>query len=101
MARKPPSDLTRRAAVAETNQDRMVTRLGYDGAGQMTSVTNAFGNTEQTSTQYDYHEAGNLSPQIDALNRTNTFAYDWLGRRIQHTMPGGQRKASFMTFRGT
>jgi RHS repeat-associated protein len=73
--------------VAETNQDGIITRFGYDGTGRLTSVTNAFGKTEQMVTRYEYDEAANLLRQIDALNRTNSFAYDALGRRIAHTMP--------------
>ncbi len=76
--------------VADTNQDGIVTFFGYDGAGQMIAVTNALGKTEQTVTRYDYDETGSLIHQIDALGRTNTFAYDNLGRRILHTLPGGQ-----------
>jgi len=61
--------------VAETNQDTVVTRFGYDGAGRLIAVTNAYGVTGQQSvTQYQYDEAGNQTAQIDALNRTTTFA---------------------------
>jgi len=73
--------------VAETNQDGTVTLFGYDGAGRLIAVTNALGKAEQMITRYDFDEAGNLLRQIDALNRTNAFAYDGLGRRIAHTMP--------------
>ena len=52
----------------------------------MTSVTNALG----LVTRYQYDEAGNQTNQIDALNRTNLFAYDGQGRRIAHSLPGGQ-----------
>lgn len=41
-------------------------------------------------TWYQYDEAGNETAQIDALLRTNLFACDGMGRRIQHTLPGGQ-----------
>ncbi len=41
-------------------------------------------------TRYRYDEAGNETAQIDALNRANAFAYDGMGRRIQHWMPGSQ-----------
>ncbi|HEV2453562.1 MAG TPA: hypothetical protein VGY98_04840 [Verrucomicrobiae bacterium] len=46
------------------------------------------GMAEQTITEYRYDEAGNEIAQIDALNRTNTFAYDGMGRKILHTLPG-------------
>jgi YD repeat-containing protein len=41
-------------------------------------------------TCYKYDEAGNELAQIDALNRTNSCANDSQGRRIRHTLPGGQ-----------
>jgi YD repeat-containing protein len=41
-------------------------------------------------TCYKYDEAGNELAQIDALNRTNIYAYDSQGRRIRHALPGGQ-----------
>jgi RHS repeat-associated protein len=76
--------------VAQTNQDAVVTLFGYDGAGRLTSVTNAYMKAEQIVTSYQYDEAGNEINQIDALNRTNVYVYDGLGRRVQHVMPGGQ-----------
>jgi len=42
---------------------------------------------EQTLTQYQYDEAGNEIAQIDALGRTNTYAYDGMGRKIVHSLP--------------
>ena len=72
--------------MAQTNQDKLVTRFGYDGAGRLIAVTNALNQV----TRYQYDEAANETAQVDALNRTNTFAYDSMGRRIQHFMPGGQ-----------
>jgi RHS repeat-associated protein len=72
--------------VAETNQDNIVTLFGYDGS-RLISVTNAFGKAEQMVTRFEFDEAGNFLRQIDALNRTNTFAYDSFGRRIAHWMP--------------
>lgn len=73
--------------VAETNQDSIVTLFGYDGAGRLTSVTNALGTAQQMVTRYEYDEAGNQTAQIDALLRTNRYAYDNMGRRTSHTMP--------------
>jgi RHS repeat-associated protein len=76
--------------VAGTNQDGIVTEFGYDGAGRLTSVTNALQNTAQMITRYQFDEAGNEVAQVDALLRTNLFAYDNLGRRVSHTLPGKQ-----------
>jgi YD repeat-containing protein len=45
---------------------------------------------QEMVTRYEYDEAGNELAQIDALNRTNSYAYDSLGRRIRHALPGGQ-----------
>ena len=82
--------------VAETNQDNIVTRFGYDGAGKLIAVTNAFGvSGQQTVTRYEYDEAGNQTAQIDALNRTNRYAFDNMGRRISHTMPDTTRVETF------
>jgi RHS repeat-associated protein len=73
--------------VAVTNQDNVVTLFGYDGLGQLVAVTNALGTPEQMVTRYEYDQAGNLLKVIDALNRTNSYTYDNLGRRLSHTMP--------------
>jgi YD repeat-containing protein len=40
--------------VGETNQDGFVTLFGCDGAGRLTSVTNALGTAQQIVTQYQY-----------------------------------------------
>jgi RHS repeat-associated protein len=79
--------------VAVTNQDWIITLFGNDGMGRLTSVTNAFGTTNQAVTRYGYDEAGNETQQIDALNRTNLFQADGIGRRIKHTLPGGQAES--------
>ncbi len=76
--------------VAETNQDNVVTLFGHDGLGRLLSVTNALGTTNQTVTRYDWDEAGNQVTQVDALNRTNSFGFDPLGRRVWQRLPGGQ-----------
>jgi len=86
--------------VGEMNQDRLVTWFTYDGAGRLVSVTNALGSAQQTVTRYQYDEAGNEIAQIDALSRTNTYAYDGMGRRVQHLMPGGQSESFGYDFGG-
>ena len=78
-----------RRRVAQTNQDSVITKFGYDGAGRLTSVTDALSQI----TRYQYDEAGNETAQVDALNRTNTYAYDSTGRRDLHTSPGNQTES--------
>jgi RHS repeat-associated protein len=75
----------------ETNQDNIVTRFAYDGAGRLIAVTNGFSAGDATTwAQYQYDEAGNQIAQIDALGRTTSYAFDGLGRRIKRTLPGQQ-----------
>lgn len=74
-------------SVAQTNQDGVATLFDYDGSGRLISVTKAPGMSEQTFTQCLYDEAGNEIAQIDALWRTNTYAYDSMGRKVFHTLP--------------
>jgi RHS repeat-associated protein len=81
--------------VAETNQDSIITRFGYDGLGRLTVVTNADGTLDRIETRYAYDELGNLLEQKDALGRKTKFLYDKLGRRIRRTLPEGQTELSF------
>ena len=81
--------------VAETNQDWIVTLFGYDGAGRLSSVTNAFGKPEQMVTRYLYDEAGNQTAQIDGLSRTNRFEHDKLGRRVARWLADGTNVERF------
>lgn len=76
--------------IAATNQADVITRFGYDALGRLTAVTNALGTSQQMVTRFDYDEHGNLLRQIDALNRTNKFEHDALGRRTKETLPQGQ-----------
>jgi len=76
--------------VARTNQDGVVTLRGFDGLCRLCSVTSAVGTAQQTLTQFQYDEAGNLTAQIDGLGHTTTFAYDGMHRRLSRTLPGGQ-----------
>lgn len=95
-ARKPGyCNAFSRRKIAQTNQDSVVTLFGYDGAGRLTSVTNAYGTADQIVTRYDYDEAGNEVHQIDALNRTNVYVYDGMGRRVVHYMPTNGLSESF------
>jgi RHS repeat-associated protein len=79
--------------IASVDQANITNWFGYDGAGRLTSVTNAVGSGQQTITRFDYDEAGNEIHQADALNRTNTFAYDAMGRRTSRSLPGGQSES--------
>ncbi len=76
--------------VASTNQANVVTRFGFDTLGRLTTVTNAFGTSQQLVTRYVYDEVGNMLQQIDGLNHTNLYTYDALGRRTKETQPGTQ-----------
>jgi len=76
--------------IAITNQANVITLLGFDALGRMTAVTNDFGGPHQSVTRYVYDEVGNLTEQVDALNRTNFFEYDDLGRRVKQTTPGSR-----------
>ena len=76
--------------IAATNQAGVVTRYGYDALARLTAVTNASGAAQQAVTRYAYDEVGNQTNQVDALNRTNKFEYDAMGRRTKQTLPGLQ-----------
>ena len=76
--------------IGQVNQDGITNLFGVNGLGALVAVTNAFGTTNQAVTRYVNDEAGNPVAQIDALNRTNRFEADAMGRRTKHTLPGGQ-----------
>ena len=78
--------------VVETNETGIVTRFGYDGAGRLIGVTNAWGTGDAGWATYAYDENGNQTNQTDALNRRTTYFYDALGRRIKRTLPGNQNE---------
>jgi YD repeat-containing protein len=64
------------------------------------SMNNRLGKVEHIITHYQYDEAGNEIAQIDALGRTNSFAYDGLGRRIVHTRPDSQTEYFYYDWSG-
>jgi RHS repeat-associated protein len=76
--------------VAVTNQAGIVTRYGFDAVSRLVTVTNAFGTSQSAVASYRYDEVGNLLQQIDALNHTNYFECDAMGRRSKQIMPGSQ-----------
>ena len=47
-----------RRRMAETNANSVVTRYGYCDCGQLQSITNAWGATEQLVTSFDYDYQG-------------------------------------------
>jgi RHS repeat-associated protein len=79
--------------VAETNQDLIVTRFGYDGVGRLIAVTNGFGAAQTTWAQYQYDEMGNEIGQTDALARATIFTYDSMGRRLTRNLPSGTNES--------
>jgi len=76
--------------IEQVDQAGVTNRYGYDYAGRLIAVTNAFGTPQQMITSLGYDEAGNLLSQIDALNHVSMFAYDLMGRRTKRTLPGMQ-----------
>jgi RHS repeat-associated protein len=76
--------------IKQTDQAGISTGFGYDGAGRLIRVTNAFNLDDQTVTWYFYDEAGNMTRQLDAEGRNTYFEYDSLGHRTKRTLPGGQ-----------
>ena len=60
--------------------------IGYDAYGQMTSRTNAAGDTES----YTYDGRGNMTSHTDYENNTTTYTYDDLGRVLTQTDPANR-----------
>src|SRR5205814_1996417 len=78
----------------EIDQTGVINAFGYDALGHLTSVTNAFGTSNQTVTPYAYNEVGNLTRQQDALGRVTRYEYDGLGRRVATVLPLLQRSST-------
>ncbi len=83
--------------MAGAGQPGVVTVFAYDPLGRMLSVTNGWGSTGISGistannwARFVYDGTGSVVQQIDALNRTNAYSYDALGRRIGEAMPGAQ-----------
>jgi RHS repeat-associated protein len=85
----------------------LVTRFGYDGRDQLTSVTDprnlvtsyavdGLGNKDSQSSpdtansSYSYDEVGNLLSATDARGKTTSFSYDLLNRLTQVAYASGQ-----------
>ncbi|HEU4327339.1 MAG TPA: RHS repeat-associated core domain-containing protein [Roseiflexaceae bacterium] len=74
----------------------VITRYGYDRAGQRTSITDARGNTRT----FRYSAAGELLQQTDALSRTTSWTYDAAGRMVTQQDPRGAALATSTTYDG-
>jgi len=61
----------------------------YDTSGEITSVTDANGNTSQLS----YNAWGNVTGAIDALGYTASATYDNMGNRLTQTERARQHHA--------
>ena len=70
----PCSTATQDAGTATAN---VSTRYGYDGAGNLASMTDASGH----ATTYGFDEAGHMTGRTDALGATLAWTYDALGNR--------------------
>ena len=55
----------------------------YDSRGRKTEEKDVLSATEAYSTQFSYDSVGNLIAQTDKENRTTTYQYDELGRRVK------------------
>ncbi len=74
----------------------VVTRYGYDRAGQRTSITDARGNTRT----FRYSAAGELLHQTDALSRTTRWTYDAVGRVVARADGRGAASTVYTVYDG-
>ena len=70
-----------------TDQADHVTRYQYDLAGQLLSVTQAYGTTNAGTTAYTYDAAGRKVGETDPLGHTTQFIYDAVGHVLTTTNP--------------
>ena len=79
--------------LTEIDQLGHVTKYAYDLAGQLTSVTYAYGTADAGTVSYSYYPDGRQSTVTDETNQgTNnhtTNTYDPAGRRSTLTLPNG------------
>jgi RHS repeat-associated protein len=61
----------------------------YDLAGRETSVTQAYGTSNATTTSYAYDAAGRKTGETDALTHTTTYSYDNAGNLTGISGPKG------------
>ncbi|QOY86404.1 RHS repeat protein [Paludibaculum fermentans] len=67
------------------DQGGRITKNVYDKAGQLTSVTYAFGTADAGTVSYTYDDAGRKLTETDERNHTTTSAYDAAGRVLSVT----------------
>ncbi len=70
-----------------SGRDESKTRRTYDQAGNLITVTTAYGATEAATTTYAYDGQGNISSITDARGNATAFTYDKLGRVLTQTEP--------------
>ncbi|MGJ5817560.1 RHS repeat-associated core domain-containing protein [Paludibaculum fermentans] len=80
------------------DQGGRITKNVYDKAGQLTSVTHAFGTADAGTVSYTYDDAGRKLTETDERNHTTTSAYDAAGRVLSVTNALG--KVTSFTYDG-
>ncbi len=66
-----------------------VSKLVYDGAGQVTSQYSAVGTADQVEEKSGYTASGKVSSVTDGNGNVTTYAYDGLDRLSTTSFPGG------------
>jgi RHS repeat-associated protein len=77
------------------DDDYSVTRYTYDRFGNLTTLTDPLGQSEQ----YDYDLNGNMTSKVDRNNATTTYSYDNQGRQT-HTQAGSDYLSQSYTLTG-
>jgi RHS repeat-associated protein len=68
-----------------TDAKGRIAKTAYDVLNRQTSVTQAFGTIDATTTAYGYDAVGNITSEIDGRNHTTTYSPDGLNRQIKIT----------------
>lgn len=68
--------------LTDTDQLQRVTKYSYDLAGQLTSMTYAFGTPDAATIFYTYDKNGRKITETDGRNNVTTYGYDAAGRLI-------------------
>ncbi len=72
----------RNNVIDATDQDGHDTHYVYDLASRQTSVTQAYGTSNATTTSYAYDNAGRKTSEIDALGHVTNYTYDAAGNLL-------------------